>query len=118
MVGLASYFDQVLPQATASLRALDKTESLKHAAARAAVLPQACMYVGDEPRDIMAATAAGYGGKVAVATGPATFGFLRDHPEHRPDHVLGRWANCSTLSTASAAKTRPSGSRRKLIRVA
>lgn len=89
MVGLASYFDQVLTQATASLRALDKTESLKHAAARAAVLPQACMYVGDEPRDIMAATAAGYGAKVAVATGPATFGFLRDHPEHRPDHVMG-----------------------------
>jgi phosphoglycolate phosphatase-like HAD superfamily hydrolase len=88
MVGLASYFDQVLTQATATLRALDKTESLKHAAARAAVLPQACMYVGDEPRDIMAATAAGYGAKVAVATGPATYGFLSNHPEHRPDHVM------------------------------
>jgi phosphoglycolate phosphatase-like HAD superfamily hydrolase len=88
MVGLASYFDQVLTQATATLRALDKTESLKHAAARAAVLPQACMYVGDEPRDIMAATAAGYGAKIAVATGPATYGFLSNHPEHRPDHVM------------------------------
>jgi phosphoglycolate phosphatase-like HAD superfamily hydrolase len=35
MVGLASYFDQVITQSTASLRALDKTESLKHASARA-----------------------------------------------------------------------------------
>ena len=88
MVGLASYFDQVLTQATATLRALDKTESLKHAAARASMLPQACMYVGDEPRDMMAAAGAGYGAKVAVATGPATYGFLRDHPEHRPDYVM------------------------------
>ena len=88
MVGLASYFDQVITQSTASLRALDKTESLKHASARASILPQACMYVGDEPRDVMAATQAGYGAKVAVATGPATFGYLRDHPEHRPDFVI------------------------------
>ena len=88
MVGLASYFDQVLTQSTASLRALDKTESLKQAAARAAILPQACMYVGDEPRDVMAATKAGYGAKVAVATGPATPGYLRDHPQHKPDYVL------------------------------
>src|ERR1700732_1505663 len=70
MVGLASFFDQVLTQSTNSIRALDKTESLKHAAARAAILPQACMYVGDEPRDVMAATKAGYGAKVAVATEP------------------------------------------------
>ena len=35
MFGLASYFDQVLTQSTNSIRALDKTESLKHAAARA-----------------------------------------------------------------------------------
>ena len=61
MVGLASYFDQVITQSTASLRALDKTESLKHASARASILPQACMYVGDEPRDVMAATQAGGG---------------------------------------------------------
>jgi phosphoglycolate phosphatase-like HAD superfamily hydrolase len=88
MVGLASYLDQVITQSTASLRALDKTESLKHAAARAAILPQACMYVGDEPRDVMAATQAGYGAKVALATGPATFGYLRDHPEHQPDFVM------------------------------
>ena len=88
MVGLAAYFDQVQTQATMSLRALDKTESLRHAAARAAILPQACMYVGDEPRDMMAASGAGYGAKVAVATGPATYGFLREHPEHRADHVM------------------------------
>jgi N-acetyl-D-muramate 6-phosphate phosphatase len=88
MVGLASYFDQVITQSTNSLRALDKTESLKHAAMRASILPQACMYVGDEPRDVMAAAQAGYGAKVAVATGPATFGYLRDHPQYRPDFVL------------------------------
>jgi phosphoglycolate phosphatase len=88
MVGLAAYFDQVVTQATASLRALDKTESLKHAALRAAVLPHACMYVGDEPRDVMAALGAGYGAAVGVATGPATFGYLRDHPQYRPDFVM------------------------------
>jgi phosphoglycolate phosphatase-like HAD superfamily hydrolase len=42
----------------------------------------------NEPRDVMAATQAGYGAKVAVATGPATFGYLRDHPEHQPDFVI------------------------------
>lgn len=88
MVGLATHFDQVITQSTASMRALDKTESLKHAAARASILPQACMYVGDEPRDVMAATQAGYGATVGVATGPATYGFLRDHPEYRPDFVM------------------------------
>jgi phosphoglycolate phosphatase-like HAD superfamily hydrolase len=97
MVGLASYFDQVITQATSTLRALDKTESLKHAAARASMLPQACMYVGDEPRDMMAATAAGYGAKVAVATGPATYGFLRDHPEHPADHVIHSIGELVTL---------------------
>ena len=97
MVGLAAYFDQVITQATMSLRALDKTESLRHAAARAAVLPQACMYVGDEPRDMMAASGAGFGAKVAVATGPATYGFLRDHPEHRPDHVIRSMAELVEL---------------------
>lgn len=88
MVGLASYFDQVITQETATLRALDKTESLRHAAARAAVLPQACMYVGDEPRDVMAASGAGYGAAVAVATGPASYGYLREHPQYRPDYVM------------------------------
>jgi phosphoglycolate phosphatase len=97
MVGLASFFDQVLTQSTNSIRALDKTESLKHAAARAAILPQACMYVGDEPRDVMAATQAGYGAKVAVATGPATFSYLRDHPQHKPDFVLSSMAELIEL---------------------
>ena len=46
------------------------------------------LLVGDEPRDVMAATQAGYGAKVAVATGPATIGYLRDHPQHRPDFVI------------------------------
>ncbi len=88
MVGLAAYFDQVVTQSTSSIRALDKTESLKHAAARASILPQACMYVGDEPRDIMAATNAGYGAAIAVATGPASFRHLETHPQHRPDYVM------------------------------
>jgi len=88
MVGLAPYLDQVLTQSSASLRALDKTEALKHAAARASILPQACVYVGDEPRDIMAAGNAAYGAAIAVATGPATAGFLRGHPQYRPDFVM------------------------------
>jgi phosphoglycolate phosphatase len=88
MVGLAAYFDQVVTQSTSSIRALDKTESLKHAAARASILPQACMYVGDEPRDIMAATNAGYGAAIAVATGPASYRHLETHPQHRPDYVM------------------------------
>jgi hypothetical protein len=36
----------------------------------------------------MAATGAGFGAKVAVATGPATFGFRQDHPQFKPDHVM------------------------------
>jgi phosphoglycolate phosphatase-like HAD superfamily hydrolase len=88
MAGLAPYIDQVLTQKSASLRALDKTEALRHAAARASILPQACAYVGDEPRDIMAASNAAYGAAIAVATGPATAGFLRDHSQHRPDYVM------------------------------
>src|SRR5260370_16553277 len=56
MVGLAAYFDQVVTQSTSSIRALDKTEILKHAAARAPILPQPCMYVADEPRDTIAPT--------------------------------------------------------------
>src|SRR5208283_968601 len=55
MVGLASYFDQVITQSGTTMRILDKTQSLKQAAMRASMLPQACMYVGDEPRDVMAA---------------------------------------------------------------
>src|ERR1700730_9953238 len=97
MVALASYLDQVITQSTNSIRALKRTESLKHAAARAAILPQACMYVGDEPRDVMAATQASYGAKIAVATGPATFGYLRDHPQHKPDFVLSSMAELIEL---------------------
>jgi phosphoglycolate phosphatase-like HAD superfamily hydrolase len=88
MVGLAPHIDQVLTQTSATLRALDKTESLKHAAAQAAILPQACMYVGDEPRDIMAANNAGYGAAIAVATGVVRAEFLREHAQYRPDHVM------------------------------
>jgi phosphoglycolate phosphatase len=88
MVGLAAYFDQVITQEKASLRALDKTESLRHAAMRASVLPQACMYVGDEPRDVMAGAGARFGATVAVATGVASEPMLRSHPHYRPDFVL------------------------------
>jgi len=92
MVGLASYFEQVITQETASLRALDKTNSLKHAAMQASVLPRACMYVGDEPRDVMAGIGAGFGATVAVASGPATRTMLQNHPQYRPDFVIGSMA--------------------------
>ena len=88
MVGLAAYFDQVVTQEVASLRALDKTQSLRHAAKRASVLPHACMYVGDEPRDVMAGIGAGFGATVAVATGPASMELLRKHPHYRPDFLI------------------------------
>lgn len=88
MVGVAAYFDQVITQTGTSMRILDKTQSLRQAAMRAAVLPQACMYVGDEPRDVMAAANAGYGASVAVATGPASFGLLSQHPQYRADFVM------------------------------
>jgi N-acetyl-D-muramate 6-phosphate phosphatase len=87
-IGLADCLDQVLTQPEASLLALDKTASLVQAATDAALAPAACMYVGDEPRDTMAAHGAGYGATVAIATGAATFARLRDHPQHRPDHTL------------------------------
>ncbi len=88
MVGLATYLDQVITQTGASMRILDKTQSLKQAALRASTLPRACMYVGDEPRDVMAATQAGYGACIAVATGPASYGHLTNHPRYRPDFVM------------------------------
>ncbi len=89
MVGLASYLDQVVTQDTTSiLRALDKSESLRETARRAEVEPQDCMYIGDEPRDIMAAGNAGFGAAIAVATGPATYEHLLTHPEHRPHFVM------------------------------
>jgi phosphoglycolate phosphatase-like HAD superfamily hydrolase len=46
------------------------------------------MYVGDEPRDVMAAINAGYGASVAVATGAASFGYLQKHPQFKPDYVI------------------------------
>lgn len=88
MVGLASYLDHVVTQTTTSLRALDKTDALKQTAMKAAVLPQACMYVGDEPRDIMASLAAGYGASVAVATGAASLNYLQTHPTFKADYVI------------------------------
>lgn len=88
MVGLAFYFDQVITQTGTTMRILDKTQSLKQAAMQAAALPQACMYVGDEPRDVMAAINAGYGAAVAVATGPASYRMLSSHPRYRPDFVM------------------------------
>jgi phosphoglycolate phosphatase-like HAD superfamily hydrolase len=46
------------------------------------------MYVGDEPRDVMAAMNAGYGASVAVTTGPASYRTLSSHPQYRPDFVM------------------------------
>jgi phosphoglycolate phosphatase len=97
MVGLASYFDQIVTQTVASLRALDKTQSLKQSALRAGVMPHACMYVGDEPRDIMAATAAAFGAAVAVATGSAGYEHLLNHPQFKPDFVLRSLAELPDL---------------------
>jgi N-acetyl-D-muramate 6-phosphate phosphatase len=89
MVGLAAYLDQVVTQNTTSItRALDKSDSLRETARRAEVDPRECVYVGDEPRDIMAATNAGFGAAIAVATGPATYDHLLTHPEYKPHHVM------------------------------
>ncbi|HEY6420723.1 MAG TPA: HAD family hydrolase [Candidatus Binataceae bacterium] len=89
MVGLASHLDHVVTQNTSAMKELlDKSQSLKQTAMRAAMLPRACMYVGDEPRDIMAAAQAGYGASVAVATGAATLGYLQNHPQFKPDYAL------------------------------
>jgi phosphoglycolate phosphatase-like HAD superfamily hydrolase len=89
MVGLAAHLDQVVTQNTTSItRALDKSDSLRETALRAAIDPGACVYVGDEPRDIMAATNAHFGAAIAVSTGPATFDHLLTHPEHKPHHVM------------------------------
>ncbi len=87
-VGLAQYFDQIITQSSFSMRALDKSASLADAAARAGVAPRQCVYVGDEPRDMMAAINAGYGARVAVATGPATHNQLAAHPEYPPHFVM------------------------------
>jgi phosphoglycolate phosphatase len=88
MVGLAPFFDHVVTQSTMSLSALDKSESLAHTAIRAGIFPRACMYVGDEPRDVMAACNAGFGAAVAVATGAASYDHLSSHPQFKADFVL------------------------------
>lgn len=88
MVGLAHYLDHVSTQATLSLKALDKSDSLRETATRAGVTPAACMYVGDEPRDIMAAANAGFGAAVAVATGAASYDHLCGHPQFKADFVM------------------------------
>ena len=88
MVGLASHLDFVMTQTSGSLRALDKSESLKQAAIRAGIHPRVCVYVGDEPRDIMAAGNAGYGAKIAVATGAASYVHLVNHKQYRADYVM------------------------------
>jgi phosphoglycolate phosphatase-like HAD superfamily hydrolase len=97
MVGLASYLDHVVTQSSASLRALDKSQSLKQTALKAAMHPRACMYVGDEPRDIMAAINAGYGASVAVATGAASFTYLQNHAQFKPDYVIRSMAELIDL---------------------
>ncbi|MFZ0658709.1 MAG: HAD family hydrolase [Candidatus Binataceae bacterium] len=89
MVGIAAHLDQVVTQPVSSMKELlDKTELLRQSAARAAIIPRACMYVGDEPRDIMASAQAGFGASVAVATGTASADYLRTHPSFKPDHVI------------------------------
>jgi phosphoglycolate phosphatase len=97
MVGLASYLDHVVTQSISSLRALDKSQSLKQTALKAAMHPRACMYVGDEPRDVMAAINAGYGASVAVATGAASFAYLQNHSQFKPDHVIRSMADLIDL---------------------
>jgi len=97
MVGLATHLDFVITQNTISLEALDKTASLREAAVRAAVLPAACIYVGDEPRDTMAALGAGYGAAVAVATGAVSYQRLSEHQQFRPDFVMRSMGELVTL---------------------
>lgn len=98
MVGLASHLDHVVTQPHSSMRdLLDKTQTLKQTALRAAMHPRACMYVGDEPRDIMAAMGAGFGASVAVATGAASFKYLQTHAQFKPDYVLRTMAELIDL---------------------
>ncbi len=86
---IADYFDQVVTQPVSEMKALlDKTEILRQTAAHAVVSPLACLYVGDEPRDIMAASQAGYAASVAVATGTASAEYLRNHENFKPDYVI------------------------------
>jgi|SRR5271166_6581114 len=107
MVGLASHLDHVVTQQTKSLRALDKSDALRQTAMRAGVLPRACMYVGDEPRDLMASANAGYGASVAVATGAASYDYLRDHSEHPPEFILRSMGELLELINWLRASDRP-----------
>jgi len=89
MVGLAAHLDQVITQPKGAMRELlDKTATLKLSAGRAGIHPRACAYVGDEPRDIMAAMQAGFGAAIAVATGAASYGYLSNHPQFKAHHVM------------------------------
>lgn len=90
MVGLSAHLDQVVTQNADSPLALllDKSESLRETARRAEIEPKACVYVGDEPRDVMAASNASFGASIGVATGPATYEHLRTHAEYKPHHVI------------------------------
>jgi phosphoglycolate phosphatase-like HAD superfamily hydrolase len=45
----------------------------------------------------MAATNAGYGAAIAVATGPASYRHLETHPQHRPDYVMRSMAELLAL---------------------
>jgi N-acetyl-D-muramate 6-phosphate phosphatase len=92
MVGLAPHLDHVVTQTDSSLRALDKSESLRQTAVRAGIHPSTCIYVGDEPRDMMAAANAGYGAAVAVATGAATYTQLNDLAQYKADFVMNSMA--------------------------
>ena len=87
MVGLAAYLDQVVTQTTTSLRALDKSESLSDTARRAEVDPRACMYVGDEPRDIMAAMGRVSAPRLRSRPAPRVK-YLQTHQVFKPDYVM------------------------------
>jgi phosphoglycolate phosphatase-like HAD superfamily hydrolase len=109
MVGLASHLDQVVTQTTNSVKELlDKTQSLRQTALRAATHPRACVYVGDEPRDIMAAIQAGFGAAIAVATGAATFANLEGHAEFKPDRVMRSMAELLDVIDSLASEEEPS----------
>jgi phosphoglycolate phosphatase-like HAD superfamily hydrolase len=97
MAGLAPYLDQVVTQSEAKLTALDKTGSLSQAATDAMIEAADCIYVGDEPRDVMAATNAGYGASIAVATGIVGAPLLRAHPQYRPTYVIESMADLLPL---------------------
>jgi phosphoglycolate phosphatase-like HAD superfamily hydrolase len=45
----------------------------------------------------MAAINAGYGASVAVATGAASFGYLRSHPQFKPDYVIRKMSELIDL---------------------